>query len=88
MAQIGPTTSKQQCQDGQVSDEEEEEGSPVVEPKLKNLPETLTALKDAFDFLDYKGFTAEATQVMSVVSTVPSLCHTEACKKNKQTTYS
>ena len=42
LAQIGPTMSKQQCQE---SDEEEEEDSPVVEPKLKSLSGTLTALK-------------------------------------------
>ena len=89
LAQIGPTSSKRQCQDNvQESDEEDEgeEESTVIEPRLNSLSEALTALKDAFEFLDHKGFTTEATQVMCVVSTVASLCHTEACRKNRQTT--
>ena len=92
LAQIGPTSSKQHCQgDIRVStsgdeEEEEEEESTVVEPRLKSLSESLTSLKDVFEFLDYKGFTEEATQVMSLVSTVASLCHSEAHKRSTQTT--
>ena len=70
-----------------VKDESElEEEDLVTEPRLKSLPEALASLKGTFEYLDYKGFTCEATQVMSVMSTVAALCHAESFKKSKQTT--
>ena len=86
-AQFAPTSSKQHCQgDIRVStsgDEEEEEESTIIEPRLKSFSESLTSLKE---LLDYKGFTDKVTQVTSLLSTVASLCHSEACKRSAQTT--
>ena len=95
LVQVSPTSAKSHCEGGiqgryvselEGNEDLEEETDLVTEPRLKSLPEALASPKDTFEYLDYRGFTYEATQVMSAMSTVAALCHAKSSKKSTQTT--
>lgn len=94
LAEIGPSKKKKDSDEsqGQEEDEEEEgedgEGdsfcAPVL-PKLTTFREAMQSLDDVAAFLDYKGYTSEATEVSRVTNMVAAL-HYSVLSKARQTT--
>lgn len=55
-------------------------------PKLTRLPEAISSLEDIRYFLEYKGYTAESTEAMSLISSLTKLHSTNLLTATRQST--
>ena len=93
LADIAPSKKKKDSDESQEQEDEEEEEEngegdsfcmPVL-PKLTTFHQAMQNLDDVATFLDYKGYTSEATEVSRVTNVVAAL-HCSALTKARQTT--
>ena len=80
LAEIGPSSSKSLCTEdtgGEKSDVEsesdEEESADLPRTRFHNLPEAIACLEDVREFLEFREYTCESTETMSLISSLTTL---------------
>ena len=82
----GPS-SKTQCLelvDSEEDEEEEEEDDEISQPKLKTFKEAVGSIENVTAFLDFRGFTALASDASQLANTMVSL-HFQFSKARQST---
>ena len=82
MSQIG---NNEEEDEEEEEEEEEETLSLSIQPRIKTFQEAIHNLSDVANFLDMRGYTAEATDVCCIINKVTAL-HYSTLSKTRQTT--
>lgn len=90
LAEIGPSSSKStrtedigDSSDVESESDEESTDLPPTSVRFRNLHEAITCLEDVHHFLEHKGHTSEATETMSLISSLTTL-HSVNLSKARQ----
>jgi hypothetical protein len=91
LAEIGPSSSKSLCTEdtgGEKSDVEsesdEEESADLPRTRFHNLPEAIACLEDVREFLEFREYTCESTETMSLISSLTTLHSQNLIKSTRQ----